>query len=367
MGLKRIGPNTWKYDVHVDGVAERPRGIFEGKRFEAEAFYAAKKTELRTGSLTFRTVGEIFARYKADHYHKTARYLKTPKQFESIMAGIGHYDLKEFKESHWRSWLERKEAEGYKAGKSKKRRSYSFGTLDLFTITAKSAFQWAVDHCGYTSNPLKNFPLYDKDNRKYWTYSPKNYDDLIREATGHQYEMFFRACRAWPHRSGEFMVLSGADLLDTGIKVEDPNTKEGEGGILPFPKSDPRLSEYLKAIPRSCPHLFCTAAGHSLIKRAPMNGNNLRRWLRSKQAKLQLPGAQLHGFRRSGVVHMIRGGASIPAAMKAGSWSPKSIEMFLDRYVRLTTEDVADAMDKAEKYRQAGQILDKSGAKSEAA
>jgi hypothetical protein len=102
MGLWKVGPNRWAYDVHVWGAAERPRGVFEGTIYKARAFYASECARLKRRSLKFTTVGEVLAVYLREHYEATTRYKTSKAPYRAVIKAVGHYPLSAFRP--WISW-----------------------------------------------------------------------------------------------------------------------------------------------------------------------------------------------------------------------------------------------------------------------
>lgn len=307
MGIKRIGPGRFSYDIHVWGSLERPRGVLEDTTIhKARAFVAAEVARIkRSGSL--------------------ADFL---------------------------AWLERMKAQEYGKKVKKTRRPDS---LNAYIALAKGAFNWVRKFHGYGADPLAQVKHLDPENRQLWAYSPENVRDILAAAKGGPYYWVFLALQYWPCRRGEVLNLRGCDIFRKYIRLPDESNKTKEGRTLPIP-ADRELQRYLAAVPASCPHAFCTVRQNGL-GRVPIGGKNILRWLKAHKEALGLPGATLHGFRRTAAVRLDELGVSLPVI--AELTGHKDLRTLQYRYLPVSQRQKQEAMEMLVSRVKHGQNLDK--------
>ncbi len=353
MGLKQTSPGIWAYDVHERGISERPRGVFKGNYYEAKRFYDNLKNELRNqkkSSLTFKKVEDVLERYRVDKYQHTARYKKSQCLYNTVKQGIGFYPLKIFDLHHFTAWIEKKKNDPFKDKKV-----YKPDTLNAFIVLAKAAFNHCVNNYDLPSNPIKNAALFEPMNRQYWAYSQSDVMAVLSRAKESPYYRVFLALKYLPCRISELLNLTGADIRDGYIWIRDDKSKTQKGRTLPIPFD---LRKDFDSIPKECPHVFCTAFGKSIVKRSRMDCKNILRWLKAQARTLNLPGATLHGFRRTCTVRLYDAGVELPTIQAMTGHS--DLSTLIDRYLPISQRHTFEAMQKLEAHLSVDKVVDKT-------
>lgn len=409
MGIKRIGPGKFLCDVHVRGAKGRSRKILKDTTVhKARAWWVAEHARLRqSSSLTFQTVGEVLSVYLREHYQGTARYKVSATPYKAVLAGIGHYPLSSFKAADFLAWLEKARYRPAKTGMVQPRQlmseqrcgsgrprlpgpealnrekaqsltsretqaardtlSHSLerrpDTLNGYITIAKGAFNWARKYHDYRANPLAQVKHLDPENRQLWVYTPDQVDAILREAKGGPYYHFFLSLKYWGARRGEVLNIRGRDIFPDFIALQDATNKTKRGRTLPIP-GDPELKRYLKVIPRDCPHAFCTVRQGG-IGRVAITGKNALRWLKAHQEALGLPGATIHGFRRTVAVRMDENREQLTVI--AAHLGHRDLRTLQGRYLPVSQARQEEAMERLVSSLKCGQNVDSRHLKARAA
>jgi integrase len=358
MKYKKVGYNRWSYDIHLRGATERPRGVFEGTQYELIAFIEKEKQRIRkNGSLTLRTVGDVLQAYLKEKFQFTRKYNTSKAPFQRLVDTFGNITLSKFKAAHFLAFINQVSEEEYVPGK--KRRP---DTINLYIMIMKAAFNWACNFHDLPESPIRKVKFLEPKNRQFWVYSPENVDAMLSEAKGGPYYPFLLAYKYLPCRPSELLTLDGANLHEHYFSILADRDKIEEGRTLPIPSE---LKEYLSVIPKTCPHVFCTASKDGL-SRKPLDSRNIKRWIRARKKRLGLPGTTLYGFRRTGAVRMDEAGISLSRIMEfTGHKDPRTL---LSRYLPVSQRHKEETMrtleesflKNSDEIKKRGQNVDKA-------
>jgi len=345
-GIWRLAPRKFILEAHVDGCG-RVRETCEGTLYEARTRLEGLKKQIREKkpengrSLTFEKVRDVLEYYKEHHFQFTPRYKASKSIYQTLLKELGELPISELSQDSFNTWLRTIETT-----KSVHKRTPRPATINNYIKIVKSAFNFCQERGSVATNPISKMKLRPELNIQRRIVSFEEFMALYREVPSHL-QPWLEFIYKVPTRRGEVISLRNSEdisLSEQKLYLLDGESKTEEGRVFCIPSS---MMDYFRNIPPESKRVFFRPEQTSQgMVYHPLRGNGVLQALTRAAERLKMKGINVHMFRRTAAVNMIRSGVDIKTVQVAGGWL--SLEVLMDRYLPLGDEDVKKAVDKVD-------------------
>lgn len=345
-GVWRLAPRKFLLEANVRGLG-RTRLTFEGTLYEARAKLSELKKALREApkgncSLKkFEKMRDVLEYYRENHYQFTPRFKTCRSIYQTLLAELGELEIKGISKDGFNAWVRTKETAGPTPS-----RTLRPGTLNNFIKITKAAFNFCQERELVDTNPVAKVELRAEMNIQRRIASYDEFMALYRALPSYL-QPWLEFIYKIPTRREEVLSLRNPEdisLSKQELYLPDENSKTGKGRVFSIPLS---MIEYFRTIPPESRRVFYRPEQTSQgMVYHPLNGRGVYQTLRRAAKRLGMKGINVHLFRRTAAVNMLRSGVDIKTVQVAGGWS--SLDILVERYLPLGTEDVKKAVEKVD-------------------